>query len=110
MIDESVFQDRAAETIRDLEDRVLPFSEIHEFEMESGGGMLTLTFEDPSPAKFIISPNGPARQIWVSALSTSYKFDLDQQADDFLLDKTRESFVKVMGRLISQQLGTDVQL
>ncbi len=110
MIDENVFQDRAGEAIRDLEDRVLPFAEIHDFEAESGGGMLTLIFEDPSPGRFIISPNGPARQIWVSALSTSYKFDLDLTADDFVLDKTREPFVKVIGRLISQQLGTEIQL
>ena len=110
MIDESVFQDRAGEAIRDLEDRVLPFAELNDFEVESGGGMLTFVFEDPSPARFIISPNGPARQIWVSALSTSYKFDLDTTIDDFVLDKTREPFVTVMSKLISQQLGTQVQL
>ena len=110
MIDEKVFQDRAGEAIRDLEDRVLPVAETQDFEVESGGGMLTLIFEEPSATRFIISPNSPARQIWVSALSTSYKFDLDLDKDDFVLDKTREPFVTVIGRLISQHLGTDVNL
>jgi iron-sulfur cluster assembly protein CyaY len=93
-----------------LEERVLPVADVQDFEVEAGGGMLTLIFEEPTPAKFIVSPNSPARQIWVSALATSYKFDLDPEADDFLLDKTREPFVSVMARLISQQLGTEVQL
>jgi CyaY protein len=110
MIDEKVFQDRSAEAIRELEDRVLPLADVHYFEVESGGGMLTLIFEEPTAARFIVSPNSPARQIWVSALSTSYKFDLDTEADDFVLDKTREPFITVMGRLISQHLGTEVNL
>jgi frataxin-like iron-binding protein CyaY len=35
--------------------------------------VLQIVFEEPAPAKFVVSPNAPVRQIWVSALSRSYK-------------------------------------
>lgn len=110
MINEHDFQDRATQALEDLEERLLPVSEQHDFEVESGSGMLSLIFEEPSHAKFIISPNSPARQIWVSALSTSYKFDWDESADSFVLDKTREPFRKVMAGLVSKQLGAEISL
>jgi len=110
MINEADFQDHASEAIEDLEDRVTPVSEEHDFEVESTGGMLTFIFEKPSAAKFIISPNSPARQIWVSALSTSFKFDWDDEQDTFVLDKTREPFHKVIAELLSRHLGEKIQL
>ena len=110
MISEVDFRDYSTEALEDLEDRVGPISEELEFEVESSGGMLTFVFEKPSAAKFIISPNSPARQIWVSALSTSFKFDWDDEQDSFVLDKTREPFPKVIADLLSRQLGQNVQL
>jgi iron donor protein CyaY len=110
MIPEADFKAKAAEAIDDLEERVIRVAEEHEFEVETGGGMLTLIFEEPAPSRFIVSPNSPARQIWVSALSTSYKFDWDDNAKSFVLDKTREPFLHVMGNLLGQQLRTTVSL
>jgi frataxin len=110
MISENDFRDYAAETLEDLEDQVIPISEEHEFEVESSGGMLTFIFEEPAAAKFIISPNSPARQIWVSALSTSFKFDWDDTQNSFVLDKTREPFTKVIADLLSRQLAQPIKL
>ena len=110
MINESEFQNKVSETIEELEELILPISDEHGFDVESAGGMLTLTFEEPTSGKFMISPNAPARQIWVSALATSYKFDWDESADSFVLDKTREPIRNVIGKLLSQQLGVAVQL
>ena len=110
MLTEEDFRNKSAEAIDDLEERVIRVAEEHEFEVETGGGMLTLIFEEPAPSRFIVSPNSPARQIWVSALSTSYKFDWDDNAKSFVLDKTREPFLKVMGNLLGQQLRATVSL
>ncbi len=109
MISEADFRDYVTEALEDLEDRVGPISEEHDFEVESSEGMLTFIFEKPSAAKFIISPNSPARQIWVSALSTSFKFDWDDEQDSFVLDKTREPFPKVIADLLSRQLGQNIK-
>jgi len=37
-----------------------------DFEVEDQSGALHVSFEDQS--KFVISPNAPVRQIWISAL------------------------------------------
>jgi len=110
MIGENDFRDKAAQAIEDLEKRLFTVADIEGFEVESGGGMLTLIFEEPSPAKFIISPNTSARQIWVSALATSHKFDWDDGAGSFVLDKTREPFAEVIAKLLEQQLGKRIVL
>ena len=57
------------------------------------------------PAKFVISPNSPVRQIWISALSTSFKLDWSPAANDFVLTKSGEGLKKLVNRLINEQLG-----
>jgi iron donor protein CyaY len=109
-MDDHDFQMKAAEAIEDLEAALDPVSEQHGFETEASGGMLILIFEEPAPAKFIVSPNGPARQIWVSALSTSFKFDWDDGSAGFVLEKTREPFRSVIAGLVSRQLHTPINL
>ena len=46
------------------------------FEVEEQGGVLNVVFEEPA-VKFVITPNTPVRQIWISALATSFKLDWD---------------------------------
>ena len=75
-----------------------------DFEVEDNAGALHISFDDP-PGKFVISPNSPARQIWISALSTSFKLDWSDKAKDFVLPKTGEGIKKLVNRLINEQLG-----
>jgi iron donor protein CyaY len=65
---------------------LLPLADREGFEVELQNGVLNLVFEEPSEARFVVSPNAPVRQIWVSAMSRSYKLSWapDQQA--FVLD------------------------
>lgn len=110
MLTESDFRDHAEQTIEKFENKIAAAAEEHDFEVETAGGILTIVFEEPSPTKFIVSPNAPARQIWVSALSTSYKFSWDDASSDFVLDKTHEPFLIVMADLVSRHLGTPVKI
>ena len=57
------------------------------FEVEEQNGVLNVLFEEP-PGKFVITPNTPMRQIWISALSTSFKLDWDGSASAFILPRT----------------------
>ena len=75
-----------------------------DFEVEDNAGALHISFDDP-PGKFVISPNSPVRQIWISALSTSFKLDWSPAAKDFVLAKSGEGFKKLVNRLINEQLG-----
>ncbi len=75
-------------------------------EVEESGGALQVNFEDP-PARFVVSPNSAVRQVWISALSTSFKLDWSESTHDFVLAKTGEGLKKLMSRLINQQLGCE---
>ena len=64
--------------------------------------MLNLVFEEPIETKFVVSPNAPVRQIWVSAMSRSFKlswapelgaFALDGEVLPALLDRLTRSFL-----------------
>jgi CyaY protein len=64
-----------------------------------------VSFDDGS--RFVISPNAPVRQIWISALSTSFKLDWSDASQDFVLQKTGEGLKPLVARLINQQLGEE---
>ena len=79
--------------------------ESSDIEVEDQSGALHISFEDRS--KFVISPNAPVRQIWISALATSFKLDWSDTEQDFVLSRTRERLKALVSRLINQQLGED---
>src|SRR5216683_3640666 len=89
MIDEQEFKMRADESLRDLYQALANASDEHDFETDFGG-TLTVEFEDP-PAKFVVSPNSPVRQIWVSAHSRSFKLDWIADKGAFVLADTGQT-------------------
>lgn len=78
-------------------------AEKYDAEVMYQNGVLTIETDDPNPGKIVISPNAPVRQIWISALSRSFK--LDWAGTEFVLTATGESLRKLSARLISEQLG-----
>ncbi len=78
-----------------------------DFEVEEQGGVLNVVFEDAG-SKFVITPNAPVKQIWISALATSFKLDWSETAGDFVLPKTGEGLKALMSRLVNEKLGEDV--
>jgi len=103
MIDEQEFR-RAAENALDSLKRHLMTREEEDdagFEVEEQNGVLTVVFEEP-PGKFVITPNTPVRQIWISALSTSFKLEYDP-ALGFVLPRTSEKLIPLVDRLIQER-------
>ena len=78
-------------------------AEEYDAEVMYQNGVLTVEIEEPNPGKMVISPNAPVRQIWISALSRSFK--LDWNGTNFALTSTGESLDTLAGRLIGEQLG-----
>jgi CyaY protein len=74
------------------------------FEVDEQAGVLNITFEEPA-GKFVITPNTPVRQIWISALSTSFKLDWDAASQAFTLLRTGEHLMVLVDRLIAEHLG-----
>lgn len=106
MLDELEFRRKADAAIEDLKKSLIAAEEDADIEVEEQNGVLNVVFEDP-PAKFVITPNAPVRQIWISALSTSFKLDWSKAKEDFVLEKTGERLKPLLGRLVNEQLGEE---
>jgi iron donor protein CyaY len=112
-VDEQEFRKRSDSALESLRKRLLVLGDEHNFEVEGEGEKLELLFEDPQGSeetRFVISPNTAARQIWISALSTSFKLGWSDAASAFVMDKTGETLPAVMSRILTQQLGSAVSV
>ena len=69
-----------------------------------------IQFEDADETRFVISPQTPVRQIWISALTTSFKLAWSDAAGTFVLEKTGETLMQLMGRILTEQLGSPVSV
>jgi iron donor protein CyaY len=110
MLSEHDFQKKADAAFEALKKRLLLLGDQHDFDVEGESGKLEIIFEEPEPAKFVISPNTPIREIWISALSTSFKLGWSDARNAFVLEKTGEDLDAVVSRVVSQQLGEQVKL
>jgi iron donor protein CyaY len=110
MIDEHDFQKKCDAAFEALRKRLLDLEGEHDFEVEGGSGKLEIEFDDEDETRFVISPNAPVRQIWISALTTSFKLGWSDAAQAFVLDKTGETLNQVMSRILTEKLGSAVEV
>ncbi len=83
---EQEFRVRSDEALEQARHALLPLADQAGFEVELQNGVLNLLFEEPGEAKFVVSPNAPVRQIWVSAMARSYKLAWSPEKNAFALD------------------------
>jgi iron donor protein CyaY len=86
MLSDQEFRLRADHALEDLQRTLLPVADDEGFEVELQNGVVQIVFDEPSPAKFVVSPNAPVRQIWLSAMSRSYKLSWSDADSAFVLD------------------------
>jgi|SRR4051794_34744936 len=108
MLDDQEFRLKSDESLERLHKALSAASDEHEFETDLAGA-LTVEFEDP-PGKFVISPNAPVKQIWVSAHSKSYKLDWNPERQDFVLPDSGQTLRELVAQAVSRQLGTSIDL
>lgn len=103
MLDEIEFRHAAENAIDALKKHLIAREEEDEagFEVEEQNGVLNVVFEEP-PGKFVVTPNAPVRQVWISALSTSFKLDWNATANAFVLPRTSEKLIPLLDRLIDE--------
>ena len=89
MLEELDFRNKADAALESLKQSLFAAEGDADIEVEDQSGALHISFDDGS--KFIISPNAPPRQIWISALSTSFKLDWNEAEEDFVLSKSQEN-------------------
>jgi len=105
MLDENSFRKHADAALEGLKKSLIQAEGSADIEVEDQSGALHVSFEDGS--RFVISPNAPVRQIWISALATSFKLDWSEADQGFVLTKTGEKLKPLVARLINQQLGEE---
>jgi CyaY protein len=91
------FRIRSDEALELARRALLPLADQEGFEIELQNGVLNLVFEEPSEAKFVVSPNAPVRQMWVSAMARGYKLPWVPELGTFALDG--EPLVQMLERL-----------
>lgn len=101
---EQEFRLHADQAIEGVQRSLLPLADQQGFEVELQNGVLQVIFEDPSPAKFVVSPNAPVRQVWLSAMSRSYKLGWSDETSAFMLDG--ETLSALVERLARQYLAS----
>lgn len=104
MLDEATFRRHADDALESLKKALILAESEADFEVEEQNGVLNIVFEQP-PSKFVLTPNAPVRQIWISALSTSFKLDWDEERNLFVFPRTGEPLKTLVGRLINEHLG-----
>jgi len=85
-LSEQEFRVRSDEALEGARQSLLGLADEQEFEVELQNGVLNVVFETPVDTKFVVSPNAPVRQIWVSAMSRSYKLAWDGDRQVFALN------------------------
>jgi iron donor protein CyaY len=108
MLDEKEFRRRSDEALDALQRALERAADRYGFEVDRNQGALGVEFEDP-PAKFVVSPNSPVRQIWVSARVKSFKLDWNEATAQFEFTGG-QSLLELIARLAGEQLGEPVDL
>jgi CyaY protein len=105
MIDEATFRRESDRALESLTQSLIAAEEGDgTFEYEDNNGVMNIIFEDGS-SKFVITPNTPIRQLWISAQATSYKLEWSESAHAFILPKTGEDLKTLTQRLLREQLN-----
>ena len=104
MIEEGTFRNEADRALEQLKQALIGAEEDGGFEVEENNGVLNVSFVD-QPGKFVLTPNTPVRQIWISAQSTSFKLDWNEATALFVLPKTSESLERLIERLLREHTG-----
>ena len=102
VLSEQEFRVKSDEALDGARQSLLPMADVEGFEVEFQNGVLNVEFEEPRASKFVVSPNAPVRQIWVSAISRSYKLTWDAARNGFVLGD--ESLAGLLARLAREFL------
>jgi iron donor protein CyaY len=105
MLDEATFRRESDQALESLKQALIAAEDDSgSFEFEDNNGVMNILFENGS-AKFVVTPNTPVRQVWISAQATSYKLEWSEAAGAFVLPRTGEALLPLIERLLREHLG-----
>jgi iron donor protein CyaY len=105
----NAFINRYDTTIQKLDDQLSALIDNgSDFDTEKNGDVLTISLEDGS--KFIITPNSPVSQLWVSANYEGHRFNYDEIKAKWIDEKSGEEFAEYIAKLLSEKLNEKIKL
>ena len=104
-LSEQDFRVKSDEALESARRALLPLADAEGFEVELQNGVLNIVFVEPSETKFVVSPNAPVRQIWVSAMARSYKLSWSSEKNAFALEN--ETLPQLLERLTRTFLASE---
>lgn len=108
-MDDQEFKLEADRALHSLTNKLGAPGERIGFDADLNDGALKIDFDDP-PGRFVVSPNSPVKQIWVSALTKSFKLEWDAQRKAFVLPSTAQTLDELIAFAISEHTGESVTL
>ena len=109
MMDEQDFRRKADEALNSLYRALNDAADDYGFEVDNQAGAISIEFDEPK-GRFVVSPNAPVRQIWVSAHSKSFKLDWDGARNAFVLAETGQSLNELLADAVSKQISQKITL
>lgn len=103
VLSEQEFRVKSDQALRDAQQALLPLADAEGFEVELQNGVMDLVFEEPRDTKFVVSPNAPVRQVWVSAMARSFKLSWSPEVEAFALNG--ETLPRLLDRLTREFLS-----
>ena len=101
---EQEFRVKSDEALESARRALMQLADSEGFEVDLQNGVLQVAFEEPKDEKFVVSPNAPVRQIWVSAMARSYKLSWVPELHAFALEN--ETLPQLLERLSRTFLET----
>jgi CyaY protein len=102
-MEDQEFQQKADHAIQALYSKLADASDDFEYDVDLNSGALSIEFDTPRD-RFVVSPNSPVRQIWVSAHVQSFKLDWDAVRSAFVLPATGQSLEELIAWAIQKHI------
>ena len=102
-MEDSDFQQRADEAIQNLYAKLAQAADEFDFDVDMNSGALSVEFDSPRD-RFVVSPNSPVRQIWVSAHVQSFKLDWDDKSSAFVLPASGQTLEALLSDAIRKHI------
>jgi CyaY protein len=102
-MDDQQFQNASGQAIENLNMRLAAAADRFEMDSDLNGGALVIEFENPRE-RFVVSPNSPVRQIWVSAHVQSFKLDWDAARQAFVHSQSGETLDELIASAIRKRI------
>lgn len=103
-MNDSEFHQLADQLMLNIEETLDDFDGDADIDYETNGGVMTLSFENGT--KIVINRQEPLHQVWLATKQGGYHFDLKD--DQWVCDRSGETFWDLLEQAATQQAGEDV--